>query len=286
MEKPVKENEKETHKGKAEQPPELVLPFGMEKQQDIGEAIYDRRVPIFISAIVYLALALIFVSSKIILQKEQTVAAIMVDLQEMEELVKELEEAKELNEMLSQMQPDDGEPVRNVVSSEEGEESEPEQFRPAPTMSATEDFMKHADEVEQRMRETREAYEQALMSQDELREEQREKAEFEDPRAKPIKVEGKVTVYYSLKKPSRTAVDLFVPAYQCRKGGRVVVDIVVATGGEVVSAVVAKAFSTDDWCMHETAIKAAYRSRFNVYPGAPPRQEGRIIYTFVPQERS
>lgn len=273
-------------------PPRIVLPFDLEKRKrDLGEEVYDRRKPIFITVIVYLALILIFFSSKVVLQRREVATAIMMNLEEMDRLIRELEEEKKekqrtpsLAEVLAEMDANAGEPVRNVASSEEGEAGEPEAARPL--SASTEDFVRQAQEIERRMRSNREAYEAELMAgQREYEEKQQQQQErgFEDPRAKPIKVEGKVTVYYSLKNPDRAAANLFVPAYQCRKGGRVVVDVVVSGGGDVVSASVVKPFSTDDWCMHETAVKAAYKSKFVIHPGAPPQHQGRIIYTFVPQ---
>lgn len=276
MNKPAKNNNPRSRKTKPQPPPpEIILPFDNRKK-DMGEEIYDRRIPIFVTVIIYLVLSIVFVSSKIVLERKEVVSGIVIDLEEMERLQKELEEAKKLNESLSRMQPDD-EPVRNVVSNEEGEVDEAQRDRPS---AEAEDFVKQAQELERQMQETREMYEQGLIPEPETVEEARE---FEDPRAKPIKVEGRVTVYYSLKSPARQAQNLFVPSYQCRKGGRVVVDIVVNQSGEVIAATVAKSFSVNDRCMMETAVAAAYKSRFNVHPGAPPKQEGRLIYTFVPQ---
>ena len=273
-----------TEPQKAERPrperkAELELPF-TKKKKDMGEAVYDRRVPIFITVIIYLLLAVLFVSSRIIIDKRDTHSSVMIDLQEMEELMREFQQAQKLNDMLAQSS---GEPVRNIVSSEEGEARELRSYRQP--VSETEEFLRQAQELERKMNETREAYEQGLLTEEQYLEERKAEYESDDPRAKPIKVEGEVTVYYTLKDPPREAVNLFVPAYQCRAGGRVIVDVVVDRSGIVIAAAVVKGFSAGDKCMTDTALAAAYKSRFNVYPGAPAKQEGRIIYTFVPQNR-
>ena len=258
---------------------ELELPF-TKKKKDMGEAVYDRRVPIFITIIIYLVLAILLISSRIIIDKRDTHSSVMVDLMEMEELIRQFEEAQRLNDALTQAP---AEPVRNIVSSDDGEVVDTRSYRQA--SSETEDFLKQAEELEEKMRETREAYEQGLLTEEQYIDERRAETRSEESPAKPIKVEGEVTVYYTLKDPPRDAVNLFVPAYQCRSGGRVIVDVVVDRSGVVIAAAVVKGFSAADKCMTDTALSAAYKSRFNVYPGAPAKQEGRIIYTFVPQNR-
>ena len=259
---------------------DLELPF-TKKKKDMGEAVYDRRVPIFITIIIYLVLAIALISSKIIIDNRDAHSSVMVDLMEMEELMRQFEEAQRLNDVLAQQV--SAEPVRNIVSSDEGEVTDTRSYRQA--SSETEDFLKQAQELEDKLRETREAYEQGLLTEEQYIEERKAETRSENSSAKPIKVEGEVTVYYTLKDPPREAVNLFVPAYQCRSGGRVIVDIVVDRKGVVIAATVVKGFSAADKCMTDTALSAAYKSRFNVYPGAPAKQEGRIIYTFVPQNR-
>lgn len=259
---------------------DIELPF-TKKKKDMGEAVYDRRVPIFITIIIYLVLAIALISSKIIIDKRDTRSSVMVDLMEMEELMRQFADAQELNDALTQRI--SAEPVRNIVSSDDGEVTDTRSYRQA--SSETEDFLKQAQELEDKMRETREAYEQGLLTEERYIEEKKTETRSEDSHAKPIKVEGEVTVYYTLKDPPREAVNLFVPAYQCRAGGRIIVDVIVDRRGVVIAAEVVKGFSAADKCMADTALSAAYKSRFNVYPDAPAKQGGRIIYTFVPQNR-
>lgn len=256
-------------------PPEIKLPF--EKTElEPGEWVYDRRIPIFITLIVYLVLAIMFVSSKIVLDRRDTVSAIIVDLDDMEKLKKELEEAQKLNDMLNNENDRYAEHVRNIISSEQGDRTNPDR-RMSPS---EEEYVKQAEELDRNMQEVRDMYEQGLVDEKQLRNKERNQ-DNED--VKPVKVDGEVTVSYSFESPPRVAQNLFVPAYKCRRGGRVVVDVVISQRGDVISASVVKGLSVSDRCMTATAIEAAYESRFNVNTNAPSKQEGRIIYSFVSQ---
>ena len=81
----------------------------------------------------------------------------------------------------------------------------------------------------------------------------------------------------------RHSVHLEVPAYRCRRGGTVVVNITVNRNGNVVSASVDKGLSETDECMQQTAVGAARSSRFDINTSAPERQSGTITYVFVAQ---
>ena len=94
------------------------------------------------------------------------------------------------------------------------------------------------------------------------------------------KVQGRVTVSFSLVDPVRHARHLVVPAYQCEGGGEVVVRITVNRAGEVTHASVA---SGGDDCMRETAVRAARNSVFDINDAAPARHTGTITYIFIPQ---
>ena len=81
----------------------------------------------------------------------------------------------------------------------------------------------------------------------------------------------------------RSSVALPVPAYRCQTGGIVVVIIHVNKTGAVINAGINKQESQESECLHEAALKAAYRSRFNASPDAPELQVGMITYQFVRQ---
>lgn len=92
---------------------------------------------------------------------------------------------------------------------------------------------------------------------------------------------GNVTVSFDL--AGRRALFLEVPAYLCRGGGKVVLNITVNRMGEVVSASVKQTIGVKDPCLAETAIWAAKRSQFNYKESAEARQRGTITYIFVAQ---
>ena len=92
---------------------------------------------------------------------------------------------------------------------------------------------------------------------------------------------GPTVISYYLE--GRTARYLPVPAYKCRGGGRVVVDIEVQRDGAVGRATIDAANSVIDDCMNTAAIEAARASRFSIMTNAPNRQTGSITYLFVAQ---
>ena len=117
------------------------------------------------------------------------------------------------------------------------------------------------------MRANREAYERGLAEAEAIRR-RRERAD-ERGESSDRKVQGRVTVSFSLVDPVRHARHLVVPAYQCEGGGEVVVRITVNRAG--------------DDCMRETAVRAARNSVFDINDAAPARHTGTITYIFIPQ---
>ncbi len=93
--------------------------------------------------------------------------------------------------------------------------------------------------------------------------------------------QGPSVVSYSLK--GRNAYELPVPAYRCKGGGIVVVDITVNREGRVVAASIDAPNSEQDPCLHSEAQRAARRSFFNPEPHGPATQQGSITYMFVAQ---
>ena len=255
-------------------PPEIKLPFEGKDKQEAGEWVYDNRVSFSITIIIYLVLAIIFVSSKILIENKETQAQIVVDFSELERLEEELRRAEELNAMLNAMDDTQYGSVRNIVSNENASE-ERERLTPD-----TREIFDRSDDVLDRMDENRELYEQMLADLETQQPRPDDKTERED-----VKVQGNVTVSFSFTNPSRNSYKLHIPAYKCRSGGIVVIDVVVNRNGEVLSAAVDKRSSTSDPCMTETAVDAALRSRFAVSSNAPSRHHGTIIYNFVPQGR-
>ena len=135
-----------------------------------------------------------------------------------------------------------------------------------------------ADAAQERMRANREAYERGLAEAEAIR--RRRERTDERGESSDRKVQGRVTVSFSLVDPVRHARHLVVPAYQCEGGGEVVVRITVNRAGEVTHASVA---SGGDDCMRETAVRAARNSVFDINDAAPARHTGTITYIFIPQ---
>lgn len=277
MEKDREENNQDVEWGvPSGPPPKINLPFGRKRKRDIGEWIYDNRETICITVIVYLVLGISIIVGKLIISPEEDVNSLnieIVDQDELSRLQEELERAQELNRLLNQS-PDNG-PVKNAVSNENSTES---RVREGSVSKETNEIMERSRQVMRDMERNSDEYEQSLSQIKSSRTDKASSQKRQDAR-----VEGNVTVSFSLTNPLRNSARLDVPAYKCYGGGKVVVNIVVDRNGDVATASIDKTRSTADNCMAETALEAALNSRFNVEPSAPARHSGFIVYTFVPQ---
>ncbi len=130
------------------------------------------------------------------------------------------------------------------------------------------------------MEENRKAYEEAINSIEEQREQSRNESHEEQSEHRDIRRKGNVTVAYSFADPVRHAQELVVPAYRCEGGGEVVVEAQLDPQGKVIEVEIVRG---GDRCMQETALSAAKGSRFNVAADAPLRHIGTITYIFIPQ---
>ncbi len=74
-----------------------------------------------------------------------------------------------------------------------------------------------------------------------------------------------------------------IPVYTCKGGGLVRVDIIVNQKGRVISTSISSESDTMEQCLLETALKYAVRTKFNTDYNADPRQNGYIMYQFIPQ---
>lgn len=82
---------------------------------------------------------------------------------------------------------------------------------------------------------------------------------------------------------NRYHVSLPVPVYLTRRGGKVIVQIVVNRQGKVISAEPQKSTKVHDDQLYIYAKAAASRTLFNVDNNAQERQHGTIHYTFIAQ---
>lgn len=250
----------------------LRLPFDG-RNQDAGSWAYDHRVGLCVTLIIYLLVAIGFVSSKIVMGGRASMQGMYIDLQTVEELERErdrlAEEVRRANEQI------DWSAIRNTSSNENALNENLQDDRGTNTSALNSE----AEAVEQRLRANRDAYERGMAAANaigERTEERNNTSEGESDR----KVKGRVTVSFSLTNPTRYSRHLIKPAYRCEGGGEVVVNIAVNQRGDVISAQVA---SGGDECMRQTAIKAARNSRFDYNEAAPSRQTGTITYIFIPQ---
>lgn len=249
----------------------LRLPFDG-RSQDAGTWAYDHRIGLCITLIVYLVVAIGFVSSKIVMGGRQSLQGMYVDLQTLDELERErdrlAEEVRRANERI------DWSAIRNTSSNENAlnENLQDDRGTNAAALNS------EAEQVEKRLRASRDAYERGVAEARAIGE-RKESAETEAGES-DRKVKGRVTVSFSLTNPTRYSRHLIKPAYRCEGGGEVVVSIVVNPRGEVLSAQVV---SGGDECMRQTAVKAARDSKFDYNESAPSRQAGTITYIFIPQ---
>lgn len=109
----------------------------------------------------------------------------------------------------------------------------------------------------------------------------RDRKETELDSLKSTFYSGESSVSYNV--AGRFARLLPIPVFQCEFGGKVVVTVVINRKGAVQRAAVLETGSDPDECLHEAAVNAALRSRFNEKPDAPALQTGTITYNFVKQ---
>lgn len=255
--------------------PKLHLPFD-NRREDAGEWAFDHRAGLCITLIAYLLLAIAFVGSKIVVGGKPRAQGFYIDLQQLEQFAAEKERLeREVRQRQQEHEPVDWKSVRNDVSNENAKLDESLRDDRGTNTAALNDA---ADAAQERMRANRAAYEQGLAEAEAIGR-KGERTE-ETARNTDRKVQGRVTVSFSLVDPVRHARHLEIPAYQCEGGGEVVVRITVDRSGEVIHATVA---SGGDDCMRETAVRAARRSQFDINQEAPARHTGTITYIFIPQ---
>ena len=259
-------------KPQAPRRPRLRLPFD-NRREDAGTWAYDHRIGLCVTLIAYLALMIVFVSSKIVVGARSHQQGMYVDLQSLAELEQEKARLeREVRERRAQEEID-WRSIRNQASNENAlnEKLRDDRGTNAAALNQA------AAEAEARMQANREAYEQGLAEERAIRERRgREDGSEHQDR----KVNRRVTVSFSLTNPVRTSRGLEVPAYLCEGGGDVVVSITVNRAGEVIGARVVEG---SDECMRDEALRAARSSLFNIDEAAPAKQTGTITYIFIPQ---
>ncbi|WP_372773380.1 hypothetical protein [Mangrovibacterium sp.] len=92
---------------------------------------------------------------------------------------------------------------------------------------------------------------------------------------------GESNIHYNLEDRHHTRLP--IPVYLAKGGGKITVDIWVATSGKVVKAAVRPNSGIGDPMLPEYALQAALRTVFNTKTDAPSPQKGTITYTFIAQ---
>lgn len=272
------------------------------QRTDVVTWIYDHRAGVFSLISLTLAMAILFIGAKIAIGAPPLKESIVLDITTVEELQEEAERLQ--REVLMRQSAADYGSIRNAISNAGSSD-----LRDVGDMPDISDITDRANQTSESMNSNREAWDEgnreieamgsaggggagiggigggggrgtggAGSTQDGTSG-SNGNASGSDARAS-----GRVLVEFLLVDPLRTSSGrLPVPGYQSENFGEVVVDITVNHNGDVVSAKVNGSLSSGDARMHETALDAARRSRFNIDRSAPERHEGTITYTFVAQ---
>ena len=230
--------------------PRIKLPFD-NRREDVGSWTYDHRIGLCVTLIAYLALMIVFVSSKIVVGRRTHQQGMYIDLQTLAEMEQERDRLEREVRERQRQEEIDWRSIRNQASKENA--------------------------LNEKLRDDREAYEQGLAEERAIRE---RRGKEDGAERQDRKVKGRVTVSFSITDPVRTSRYLEVPAYLCEGGGDVTVSVTVDRAGKVTGARVTEG---GDDCMRESALRAARNSLFNIDNSAPARQTGTITYIFIPQ---
>ena len=259
-------------------PAPMRLPFAPRRKPTIGEWVYRKRVGLLAMVLAYLIMGILFLSYKIVVQPAvpPTIAIEIV-----QEQIEEIEKEKLEQQIEQESERVSYEEVANKRSNDDSDLD----ASLADDRHQNNDIYEEAQRVQQDMQQSQNAYNQAMSELS---------SDTKKPRDKPVdrsaqksdknqraQVKGNVTVRYFLK--DRNDTYLHIPAYECRGGGEVVVQITVNNNGDVISASIARSSKETDDCVRNMALQAAKASSFNTSQSAPNKQKGTITYIFMPQ---
>jgi TonB family protein len=250
----------------------LNLPF-MRRRRDPVTWLYDHRAGVFSIVALALVMAILFIGSRIVIRTPQSTEGIIVEVPNLEELQREAERLQ--REVRMRQSEADAGYIRNAISNDG---AEPNNDR-SPSMASLRDQIERTN---QSLRGNRDAWDSGMAEIASMSNGEKE-ATGEKNVNNDTKAKGRVQISFSLVNPTRYSEDLYMPGYRCERGGEVTVRITVNRNGDVTAAEVDKGASTNDVCMHDTALDAARRSRFDVNTSAPERHTGTITYLFIPQ---
>lgn len=191
---------------------------------------------------------------------------------------------QELEQLLERnANPQADRPVVNALSNVSAEIAKPSEAMLERYASKSMEELKaiEQEEFDRLAKERQERGEEIVVP--ELTPEKWDKKLYMEP-AKPVKVAGNVTVAFDLIGEPKRGANIKVPAYQCKTGGAVLVDIEVDRDGQVRRAEInASGSTTTEPCMLELAESAARDAAFSPAANAPSGQKGWIGFTFVAQ---
>lgn len=268
------------------------LPFDSNKRNGgWAEWIYGHRVGLLVTLVIYLVAIISFLSYRIVISKpEAHLSSIIIDFMAQPELTPEQPQPQE--QQAAKDEALDFEKVLNKLSNENAKDDD--KSSRSNVMSEAEAEAKRINDM---LAQGQKNYEKGVNEADAIANSHKagkssantsagakgSKAnDSKTPKARE-RVKGNVVVSYDL--PNRIDRYLYIPAYECEGGGKVVVNIVVNRSGVVTSASVASvtnSTSADD-CIQQMALKASRSSQFDAVQSAPERQKGTITYVFVPQ---
>lgn len=268
-------------------PGRIMLPFEKRKKGDVGDWVYRHRVGLLVTAILYLLGGILFFSYKIVVY--QNPASIMyVDLEDPDQIEQLTPEEREklFEEMMNQY--DD--PAKNRLSNENSAENNTYNRPRNEQNSRIDQINEEARRVQEQLNAGQQAYEAGMNEVEAIKNKPKDSKTDKDKNRKDrendsqnsnTKVQGNVTVRVDL--AGRIVTSWYVPAYQCRGGGTVIVGVTVNRNGEVIQAAVNNITLGAETCIAERAVQAAYATLFNADASAPEKQKGTISYTFVAQ---
>lgn len=256
------------------------LPFDPKRKAHGGWAgwVFRHRVGLLVTVVIHLSAVILFMTYRIVVRPAPESFVEVVFAQEPPPPPKP--EPQKIVEQIDMS----GERMRNRVSNANSELDAT--LRDSRRSNAS-DIYAEADRIQSQLLSGAEAHAKAMRELEEMRGVRQPLSTDQDPvsgkndKRQTAKVGGLVSVEYNL--PGRSDVYLYIPAYQCRNAGMVVVGIVVNRNGKVISASVDKSTSSNDPCIGDMAIKAALASSFNTSTSASERQRGTITYTFQAQ---
>ncbi len=263
----------------------MPLPYlGTQAKPSMGTWVYRHRMGLMVTIIVHLTLIIAFLTYQIILQPSPSKMVEIEIIDEVEMVEQVVEEAPVEQEEID---------MQNISNRISNDNSELDASLRDDRATASDELYEEAQRVQEALSENSSSQSEGLAQLDAANRRAKEQREQrlkdqqqgesgKDDRDERARYSGNVTAEYDLSNPKREDELLYIPAYRCEGGGRVIVNITVNRNGKVIQAEVHSS-SADDECLQRMATQAAKASKFNLDNSAPEKQKGTITYLFVAQ---